>query len=87
MDIFTETHNIAFPLKLNLIPKRYLKICMDDKWTFTILNNQIKTINDKTKITFTLNINRYKQYCKLYNTHTHLCKAKNTYFQNHLKST
>ena len=25
MDIFTDTHNIAFPLKRKIIPKRHLK--------------------------------------------------------------
>ena len=54
---------------------------MDDKWIFTILNNQIKTIYEKPSNS---NINRYRQYYKLYNAL--LRHTQNKYFQDQLES-
>ena len=63
MDIFTETHNIAFPLKQNIIPKRYLQRSV---WmTNGLLHSSItksKLFMKKLKKPSNWNINRYKQY-------------------------
>ena len=85
MDIFTETHDIAFPLKQKRIPKRYLKRSV---WmTNGLLQSSItksKLFMKKLKKPSNSNINRYKQYCKLYSAL--LRHAKNKYFQDQLES-
>ena len=80
MEIYLKSFNTAFPLKQMKIRKKYLK---RSPWiTNGLLQSSItksKLLTIKIKRPSTQNINRYKQFCSLYNKL--MRKAKIIYYQ------
>ena len=83
IELYKDAHNIAFPIKRTKTPKKFIK---RSAWmTKGLVQSSLtknKLLKKKLKMPSESNINKYKQYCKMYNRILRI--AKRTYYSDQL---